>query len=324
MSNDIATQQGGNLTAPEFFAREVQREAVAQVAKMMEGPEGKKAANAITMAFVSAIASAKKPQAYADAATNRPDSIAACISLSMRTKLYPGGPNPDVYLVPQSGELQWRVTHRGIAKTLAREGFHVMAVPVGNADTVRVSMGEVVEHVQHLTDSPQSLNELLGVCVVVRRMGDSAVLARLWTSVSVIDARRKSSRMSNYGPWVDWPIEMAQKTAILYHAARGHIPAESQAMDDITTADHGDTVLTAIPAPAQAPALQIQEAAKPANLHAFLDQEGATMCQLDAWGVSQGHKPASEMDAKAQSETAVWLAKNPEVVAAVKAIGGAE
>ena len=61
-----------------------------------------------------------------------------------------------------------------------------------------------------------------------------------------------------------------------------------------------------------------------ASLHDFLDQSGLTMGQLDAWCDSIGKPPASGMDKAGQSTVAVYLAKNPEVVAAVKAIGGAE
>jgi hypothetical protein len=61
-----------------------------------------------------------------------------------------------------------------------------------------------------------------------------------------------------------------------------------------------------------------------ASLHDFLDQSGISMGQLDTWCDSISKPPASGMDKAGQSTVAVYLAKNPDVVAAVKAIGGAE
>jgi hypothetical protein len=61
-----------------------------------------------------------------------------------------------------------------------------------------------------------------------------------------------------------------------------------------------------------------------ASLHDFLDQSGISMGQLDTWCDSISKPPASGMDKAGQSTVAVYLAKNPDAVAAVKAIGGAE
>jgi recombinational DNA repair protein RecT len=256
MSTEVATRsQGGDMTAPEFFAREVQNMARRQMEKLVGGVEGQKAAQSITMAFLSAMSSARDPKVFADIATSRADSIANCIALSAQTKLYPGGPNPDVYLVPQSGELQWRITHRGVAKTLARAGLHVMPVAVGIHDEIEVSMGEVISHKQDPATAVESLDGLLGVAIVIRRMGDSQVLARPWVPIATIQKRRAKSRMSNAGPWKDWPVEMAIKTAILYLAARGAIPAESQTLDVVTQVDNEDQEIGAVIGPADVKAI---------------------------------------------------------------------
>lgn len=65
-----------------------------------------------------------------------------------------------------------------------------------------------------------------------------------------------------------------------------------------------------------------ESAPKPANLHAFLDESGITMGQLDAFFASKGKPLPSEMDEAKQSAVAVRLADSPDVVAEVRAIGG--
>lgn len=230
MSTDIA-----HRTPAAAFAGAVQRTAQRQLAALAETADGQTAIRRVTLSFMTALQSARKPQ---DLANARPESIAACVAQSHDTGLYPGGPHPDVYLVPQSGDLQWRITHRGLCKLAARAGYSIMTVPVGRADRVRISMGELVEHDQDPATCVESLDDLLGVAVVIRRMDTGAVVARPWVPAAIIDRRRRSSRMSSTGPWKDWPIEMAQKSAILYCAARGTMPLESPEMDRVTAIEY--------------------------------------------------------------------------------------
>jgi len=231
-------------TAVQVFAREVSRTASRQMAAAAQTPEGRTAISRVTSAFLSAIVTAKKPAALADIAQSRPESIAACVALSMQTRLYPGGPNADVYLVPQSGELQWRITHRGLCKIAARAGYSIMAVPVSIHDRVVISVGELVEHEQDPDSALSSLSDLLGVAVVIRRLDTGAVIARPWVRRAIIEARRAKSAMGNAGPWKDWPIEMAQKSAILYCAARGTMPMESQDIDAVVAIETSQDVVT--------------------------------------------------------------------------------
>lgn len=207
-------------------AKTFRKNASAIATQMLAGEDPEKvqkAANKVSRAFYKAVAGARNPQTWANL---RPESVAEAVANSVDTDLYPGGPMPQVYLVPQSGALEWRITHRGLTELCRREGYAVRAVPVHRDDHLRVSFGEVTEHEADPRRSPSSLDELLGVIVVVRKVSE-AHSEKLWMSIDDIERRRQTSRMGNKGPWKDWPVEMAMKTAILYHAARGSLPTSS-------------------------------------------------------------------------------------------------
>ena len=165
-------------------------------------------------------------------------SLAQAIATSIETDLFPGGPHPPCYLIPQDGRINWRITHRGVAILAAREGLLLKPVPVHVDDHLVVQLGEVIDHKQN--DDAMSLDELAGVCVVVRDMQTGADVARHWVSRKRIEARadKSDSRKKGFGPWKEWDIEMAQKTAILYLAARGAIPMDSPAWREAVAADY--------------------------------------------------------------------------------------
>lgn len=190
-----------------------------------EPPEAvTRAAGRVARAFYSAVSAAKNPSAWGSVS---PQSVAAAVAASVDTELYPGGPMPDVYLVPQSGSLDWRITHRGLATLCRREGYDVRPVPVHEDDHLVIEFGEVTEHRADPRQSPGGMADLFGVIVVVTH-AETGQTTRLWTPLAVIEARRRTSRMSDRGPWRDWPVEMACKTAILYHASRGSLPVSGQ------------------------------------------------------------------------------------------------
>lgn len=178
----------------------------------------KAAASRVALAFQAAASSSPQPAAWGNL---DPASIAACVGASITTDLYPGGAMPPVYLVPQSGQLQWRITHRGLCELARREGYHLRTVPVGRADELRESFGLVVEHLP-AGPRPQRLADLAGMIVVERHRATGDEMA-FFVPADVIDQRRRKSKMSDRGPWAEWPIEMAAKTAILYLGARGSL-----------------------------------------------------------------------------------------------------
>lgn len=214
----------------------IHRSTVAAMHARHGGDSGKEAAVKVFSAIRNAISTAKNPQAFASCTDL---SILNCINQSINLDLYPGGPNPNVYLVPQSPrkgepmEMQWRITHRGLATLAARAGYALAAVPVAKGDHIEVDMGDVVSHrPADLSRSP-TMGNLLGFIVVVKRQRDGVALTRAWVPADVITARQAKARDQSI--WQAWPMEMSAKTAIKYVFARGIAVIES--LDAIIAAD---------------------------------------------------------------------------------------
>ena len=96
-----------------------------------------------------------------------PASVAQAVALSAMTGLMPGGPLPDVYLLPRGRNLQWQVSHRGFAKLAARNGVRLRTKAVFKDDVFNVIEGteHSLEHVPDLT-AKQSWDALVAVYVV--------------------------------------------------------------------------------------------------------------------------------------------------------------
>jgi len=194
---------------------------------MVGTEEGAKAAGRVALAFRQA------------AQTNDrlygcdPVSVAQAVALSAMTGLMPGGPLPDVYLLPRGKSLQWQVSHRGFSKLAARSGVRLRTKAVFESDTFNVIEGTdpSLEHVPDL-NAQQSWETLIAVYVVAHYKDGSKDFVVI--RKADIEKRRANSdaykRNKNQSPWGQWPIEMALKTGLRYAFARGIVP-----MDDTTS-----------------------------------------------------------------------------------------
>lgn len=157
------------------------------------------------------------------------ESYVAAIEWCARHELYPGGSPPTVYLIPQSGELQARITHIGYATLAARVGIRLRTVPVHKADELRLDCGLVVMHDQDPDTEPSGLEDLRGVIVCYSVAGQPET--RLWVGMSAIRAARSASR-SRGGPWETHPVQMARAAAIRAAFRRGDIIAEGMELPE--------------------------------------------------------------------------------------------
>lgn len=241
-------------TIEQAWAQRIQQTAQRQLAARLGTEEGKRAAQSVVMAYLAAMTSARDPSAYLACSDA---SVAACVATSIDTGLHPGGPNPTVYLVPQASrrgeqpQLQWRITHRGLAILAARAGYAISAPAVGISDRVKVSLGEVIEHEADPAAWPESMGDLLGCALVVRRLDDGIVLCRAWLPRAAILQRRAKAR--DKGIWDEWPLEQAWKTTIKWGAARGLIPMDSPEMRAALAADARGDIEQSEPAPVVRP-----------------------------------------------------------------------
>jgi len=234
------------------FKIHVARTAQKAMVAIMGTASGKRAGARVALAFAEAASRARDPMALYKCSG---ESIAACIATACETGLMPGGPYPKAYLVPRGGQLNFEITHRGIAVVAQRAGCALRAIPVRADEDVTISFGEVTEHDANPDAYPTDLNDLRGIYVSMTRLKDGANMGRPWVPVSVIKLRAESRQA---GPvWKQWPIEMAQKTAIKYCVARGMLVIDSDDLDIAMSAEPVyDTSVVMAPATTdEAPAL---------------------------------------------------------------------
>ncbi len=178
------------------FREGIQADAQRYLVDMLGTAAGRAAGARVAMAFSAAARTAKDPDALYGC--SRP-SIIACIAMSAITGLMPGGPNPTVYLVPKNGELQWWMTHRGIAALMLRAGWQVIAVPVHKDDEITVSFGEVTAHEPDPDKWADSLDDLRGCYVTIRRLSDGVSLGRPWLPIKAIKKRATKAQTRTSG-----------------------------------------------------------------------------------------------------------------------------
>jgi len=221
-------------TIKEFEA-EVLKACIAQLKAM--GHESKTmaaAARRVTMTFVAAVNAAKKPEALLSCSY---DSMVNCVMMTAVTGLRPGGASQLVYLVPQSGEMQWRISHRGLAALAWDAGFHLMGVPVHKDDEYREVTGEILEH-RRTGHDIKTLDDIAGVYVVIKKVTETGVFVIATPFMTIYEIKRAKA-VSRYGNvWRDWPAAMASKTAIKWAVARATVPIRSDEMSAAITEDN--------------------------------------------------------------------------------------
>jgi phage RecT family recombinase len=161
-------------------------------------------------------------------ATCSPESVAYCVAMCALTELMPGGPLPTAYLIPRRAkgamELQWQISWRGMTELARRAGWRIRAITVDKDDVFSVRRG-LHEDLVHEPDPDRSptYETLRGVYVVATHPTEPA--AWEWVPKALIERRRQVSQ-SRSGPWTEWAVEMAQKTAIRYALGRGLVPLD--------------------------------------------------------------------------------------------------
>jgi len=190
---------------------------------MIGSDAGNEAAGRVALAFRQAAQADDKLYAC------DPASVAQAVALSAITGLMPGGPLPDVYLLPRGNQLQWQVSHRGFARLAARSGIRLRTKAVFESDEFNVREGTDPE-LKHTPDlnADQSWDTLRAVYVVAHYPNgerDFVVIRK-----ADIEKRRENSdsfrRSGSRSVWGKWPIEMALKTGIRYAIARGLVPMD--------------------------------------------------------------------------------------------------
>lgn len=161
-----------------------------------------------------------------------PRSVANAIAIAALCGIMPGGNDSTAlaYVVPrrprkdEAPQLQYSLSHRGLNAVARRCGQTMVAIPIGHRDDIHVDdAGEVVIISRDLDAPPTDENGLRGVVVLVKEIATGNVTCRGWVPKLLIEERRKKSAAgdSKYGPWFNWYVEMAMKTAMKYAVSRG-------------------------------------------------------------------------------------------------------
>ncbi len=172
-----------------------------------------------------------------------PASVLKAAMVCARLNLYPGGSAPDVYLVPRSAkiggtwvkEVQAQTSWRGSKKLIERAGAkNVRVRPVFRGEPFSVTDGTDGARLYHEQkfDIDRSWESLIA-CYVLGRCGDEVIhhvigKANIERHRDSSDSwKREMSRageQKNYipkGPWLEHPVQMAMKTAMIDAVSRG-------------------------------------------------------------------------------------------------------
>lgn len=165
-----------------------------------------------------------------------PESVARAIILSGLSGLYPGGPNPDVWLIPRKNkhnnnalEVNWQMSFRGYIRLARRAAWDLEPVLVFAGDVFEYEEGTAprIRHVPDLT-AKQNWETLLGGYVRVRPLGAPASESKIaWLSKDRIQQRR--SKAQDGSIWTAWPLEQSLKTLCHFAGAREMFPCDDPA-----------------------------------------------------------------------------------------------
>lgn len=239
---------------PPAFRANVNKIATSLMTDWVGEDRAGEAVGRIAAALTSARASARDPRDF-DLCT--PESVGHCVAVAALTGIMPStGAGALAYVIPQRPrrddppQLQYRLSHRGLAALALRSGMHMTAIPVGMNDELTVTDdGRARIAKMDLDNPPETMDELRGVIVVVKSEKRGHVIHSGFLAKKLIEKRRAMSLSykANSGPWIDWPIEQAMKTAMHYAASRGWCVIDDTAAIHAMVADvTGDNTIDAV------------------------------------------------------------------------------
>ena len=160
-------------------------------------------------------------------------SIATAVVLSAMSGLYPGGPRPDVWLIPRyskkanAKECNWQISSRGFVRLAHRAGYTLLPGVVYECDAFEAGVKDTVPVLNHSPnlDEPGTWETTrCGYVVVTDPKGQRAfkVLRK-----DQLEERRKMAQTDKI--WSQWPEEMTLKTMAAYAGAREMWPTDQRA-----------------------------------------------------------------------------------------------
>lgn len=176
-----------------------------------------------------------------------PESVALCIVQSAMTGLYPGGPNPDVDLIPRKDKhrggglfLSWQISYRGYIRLCRRNpGWNVHTLIVYAGETFNwgedSERGEWFEYLPRLDardklGDPKAAWDAIQLAVPVVRSPAGITFTVL--SKGQIQQRRDCARDQSF--WDRWPVEKVQAMGARHAGQRELFPCDDPARYALT------------------------------------------------------------------------------------------
>lgn len=212
------------------------------------------------------------------------NSIGYAIALSAMTGLYPGGPMPDVWLIPRRNrgvlEANWQISARGYVRLARRTGHELDVALVFQGERFAISRG-TNPGIVHEPDVDRAMtwDDLrLGYAITTTPDG-----RRLFAHLRKDQIEKRRARAETQKIWQPWWEEMSLKTVAAYAGRRELFPCDSPTRYAIAadvTGQPGEVLATKeAPAllaasdfeepgcePGGAPGADVEEPAKPVPL----------------------------------------------------------
>ncbi len=164
-----------------------------------------------------------------------PESVGRAIVMSAMSGLFPGGPRPDVWLIPRRNkhkgnalEAQWQMSFRGFVRLARRAGWELEPVLVFEGEKFEILEGDQpsITHVRSL-DLPKTWETLRYAYIRVYPVGKREQARYAYLTKAEIQKRR--SKAQDDSIWREWPLEMVYKTMCHYAGNRELFPTDDPA-----------------------------------------------------------------------------------------------
>lgn len=240
MSASVSSKRNNAVAKPNaaVFRERTSGHAVSMLSQWVGEARAKEAAGRIATAISASAAASKNPDEFYSCT---PASVAKVIAISALTGIMVStGQGALAYAIPrrprkgEDPQLQYQLSHRGIAALAKRAGLSLVAYPISIRDEIDTDeAGEVLVRHRDIDNPPMDEDDLRGVMVLTRSIETGIVLSRGWVAKSIINERRAASDSFCYAekpgndwakqssPWHKWYVEMAIKTALHYAIGRG-------------------------------------------------------------------------------------------------------
>ena len=254
----MSTKQAPIVMDPKSFALTTKNIAVKILSEWVGEARAQEAIGRIATAINTSAASAKNP---ADFYACTPASIGKVVAISALTGIMVGtGQGALAYAIPrrprqnEPPQLQFQLSHRGVAALAKRAGFSLVAHPIHVNDVLSMDENSEVQVVKRDFDNPPMTEaELRGVLVVVKSIETGVCVAKGFVAKSLINQRRDKSDSYRYAErskeswakdnstWHQWYVEMAMKTAMHYAINRGWcVVDDTEAVRALSVDSEGD------------------------------------------------------------------------------------